>query len=445
MSSQLVTRISDKSITVVLDGKVKVVHANAANFNKLQEALKKPAGVANFTPNLDLIRDLVDISSFIVRETHGDVDVSDNQVRYKGEKVEGVIVTRILAHLKEGYSIAPLANFLAKLMQNPLPTIRADLFAWLENGDMPIAEDGDLIAYKNVQRDYYSHHSGKRGKVLHAMGTIVTMPREEVDASRYNDCSTGLHFCSYSYLSNYNGGKAHNRTLIVKINPADVVAIPQDYNRAKGRAWRMFVFDEVVYEQAEKALVGKLLAGKTGVHASEGTARISGDDDNSLGEDNKGEAITIARLRGLLAHGGVDYTAKALGVTHDRVTAMAELIDFKDENMGTATASAPTPIALPKTPMKEVKAKPSTDKKKPLKKAAVKAVVKAVKKAAQASAPVAAPVQAGAAGAFTHNGKTYGAQEVLDGLTAHGQRGFSAISGIPRTTLQTWKARIEKQ
>jgi hypothetical protein len=67
------------------------------------------------------------------------------------------------------------------------------------------------------------------------------MERNMVDDNRNNTCSSGLHFCSHSYLASFSG----ERTVIVKIDPADVVSIPSDYNDAKGRTCRYTVIGEV--------------------------------------------------------------------------------------------------------------------------------------------------------------------------------------------------------
>lgn len=399
----IISRISDKSITVVIGGRVRSVSASSVNFPKLRDALKqKPQ-------DLDLIKDLVDIPSFIARETHGRVSVSNDEVRFENKPVHGVIATRILSHLREGIDISPLANFLDRLMNNPLEGVRDDLFEWLERGDMPVTEDGFIIAYKKVQEDYYSYHSGKRGKVLHAPNTVVTMPREEVDPDRRNECSYGLHFCSYSYLYNYYGGQG--RVLIVKIDPADVVAIPTDYNRAKGRTWRMEVIDEIVPEELGDALGGRLVISKQGSYEAgvASTARISDYNDNLLGQDGNGNNITEARLRGLLAHGGIAYTAQNLGLSEDRISAWVEVIDYPLENLGTATDAPPQALPAPEPDTEEVVEEPAAPK---------------AKKAKGLS--------------FTHNGVTYTAKVVAKGVEKHGQRGFSSQTGVPRSTLQGW-------
>jgi len=78
-------------------------------------------------------------------------------------------------------------------------------------------------------------------------GTIVEMERNQVDDNKDQTCSTGLHFCGMSYLSCFGG----DRTVIVKINPADVVSIPSDYNEAKGRACRYEVIGELGVEAGD--------------------------------------------------------------------------------------------------------------------------------------------------------------------------------------------------
>lgn len=76
-----------------------------------------------------------------------------------------------------------------------------------------------------------------------APGNIVEMERNTVDDNMNNTCSTGLHFCSKEYLSHF--GSSDSRTVILKINPADVVSIPADYNSTKGRACRYEVLGEL--------------------------------------------------------------------------------------------------------------------------------------------------------------------------------------------------------
>lgn len=124
-------------------------------------------------------------------------------------------------------------------MANPSKTAVDELYDWLEGTQLPITEDGHFLAYKKVRDDYLSFYDGKTSN---RVGETPTMPRNEVNDNRNQTCSQGLHFCSMSYLSSYYGGQG--RVMILKINPADVVSIPSDYDFAKGRAWTYEVIGE---------------------------------------------------------------------------------------------------------------------------------------------------------------------------------------------------------
>ena len=104
---------------------------------------------------------------------------------------------------------------------------------------MPITEDGCFLAYKNVREDYLDRHSRSFNN---RVGSICVVPRNSVDDDRQNTCSYGLHFAALSYLQGMWGFSGN--TMIVKINPADVVAIPYDYDNAKGRTCRYEVIGQ---------------------------------------------------------------------------------------------------------------------------------------------------------------------------------------------------------
>ena len=234
------------AVSVYVLGKYKVLPPSHRNYLALIDALHvKPQ-------NYDLICELADISTFLARVTLGEVQISDDKVLWRGESVHGVIVDRILQHLHLGYDLTPLANFLAKLMLNPIVGARDDLFAWLESGNAPITPDGNFIAFKNVRLDYLDHYSAS---IDNSVGTTPSMPIEDVDQDRYNECSSGLHFCSFAYLSSFHLGQSH--TMVLEIDPANVVAIPTDYNRQKGRCWTYKVIAEVEGDKAATIYEGK--------------------------------------------------------------------------------------------------------------------------------------------------------------------------------------------
>ena len=105
---------------------------------------------------------------------------------------------------------------------------------------------------------YHRNPDGTQNRNM--VGDVVVQKRNEVDDIRDNVCSNGLHFCSLSYIPKYHGGTG--RVMIVKINPADVVSIPSDYDNAKGRCCKYTVIGEHTdpekeYKQyTESAVVG---------------------------------------------------------------------------------------------------------------------------------------------------------------------------------------------
>lgn len=167
--------------------------------------------------------------------------------RYKGGEatvLHNAIVDRIISMAKDGFDVVPMCKFMANLLSNPSNDAIKELYLFLEACRLPITEDGHFIAYKIVKADYMDIYTGKT--VRHQIGDKPEMPRFEVDQNRNNTCSRGLHFCSKDYLAHYgSSNRGTDRAVLVKINPANVVSIPSDYNNAKGRAWTYEVVGEV--------------------------------------------------------------------------------------------------------------------------------------------------------------------------------------------------------
>lgn len=188
------------------------------------------------------------------RET---VKIVDGNVFVGGRQIYGNISKRIIEMAKNKFDIKPLSNFLIRLLKNPSRSATLELYNFMEKANVTIDEDGYIIAYKKVRHDYFDIHSNT---VNYAIGNIVEMSRNEVDDNRNNLCSDGLHFCSFSYLSKFgssSGRAGSDRILIVKIDPADVVSIPSDYNDAKARTCKMEVIGEVPSEKEDKDILAE--------------------------------------------------------------------------------------------------------------------------------------------------------------------------------------------
>jgi len=224
--------IQGKNIVVVIDNKPYTITSTHIGYEKLKEAIK--AG------DWDTVKSVVDPVKEILNYGKGLVAVQGSKVFYKDREMVGVITQRLIDMYQEGFPVEPLILFMENLMQNPSKRAVEELYTFLEKGKLPITPDGHFLAYKKVRADFLDIHSGTMNN---APGQIVEMERNEVDDDANRTCSAGLHFCSKEYLDHFGG--SDSRTVILKINPADVVSIPADYNATKGRACRYEVLGEL--------------------------------------------------------------------------------------------------------------------------------------------------------------------------------------------------------
>lgn len=229
-------------VTFILGTQPYMADASLPSFSELLDELKKgtpdEARLVALTEPATAIIDAVAAAEEADYLPKGKVSVTRSEVRYDGEQVEGVLVDRILQMLAEGFDIMPMVRFLENLYTNPATYAREELYLWLENNNLPITEDGYFLAYKKVNGNFTSVHDSRTDNTP---GKVVSMQRSAVDTVRDHTCSTGLHFCSREYLPHFGG----STIVMLKINPADVVSIPSDYNNAKGRAWQYLVLSKI--------------------------------------------------------------------------------------------------------------------------------------------------------------------------------------------------------
>lgn len=231
------------SISLVINFTSTVIPSSHPNFAQIVKL------VANPKTTESQLKPLLDIPKAIETFTGGNVTVIASRLYYKGFEVKGELAKVILDFVKSGQPDAakPFELFLEKAFQNPDPRASQDLYSWVAASGLPITPQGDILAWKAVGNDYFSIHSGPRGKLRHKIGDVVTEPRHETDADPTRTCSRGLHFCSADYLKRYASGGS--RVMAVTISPTDVVAFPKDYGNAKGRACQLTVVGEVPHDQ----------------------------------------------------------------------------------------------------------------------------------------------------------------------------------------------------
>ncbi len=183
------------------------------------------------------------------------------------QDLEGPLVDRILLAIKQGgltpKQVRPLMVFMDNVMKNPVKFVRDELYQFLMAGKQPITKDGCFLALKKIRRDYKDVYTGT---LDNSPGKLVAMAREKVDPNRHNTCSTGLHFAAESYMGSYSG----ERIVVVKVNPRDVIAIPTDYNFAKGRACEYFVVGELTSMKEFEAFKAPFIFDENRLEATKG-------------------------------------------------------------------------------------------------------------------------------------------------------------------------------
>lgn len=248
--------VQGQNIVIVIGTSPHTIGPKHIAYERIKEALKNQ--------DWDIVRDLVEPKQAIINYGKGNVSIKGETFYWKGEVFHNALSARMIEMLREGFSIEPLVKFMDNLMENPSYRSVQELYGFLEKNNLPITPDGCFLSYKKVREDYKDVHSrtilnkpaylltdeekaslpvtvnGVTVEVVNNV-TTVSMPRNKVNDDATKTCSEGLHFCSEEYLNHFSGAKI----LILKINPADCVSIPVDYNNSKGRCCKYEIVGEL--------------------------------------------------------------------------------------------------------------------------------------------------------------------------------------------------------
>ena len=241
--------MTENAITVTFrdDHTAKVIPRSHPSFEKVKELVRDPKATTK------QLRKLMDIPTTISEYSGGNIVVKNGELFYRGFKVENDLAKLILKFLGDGDQDAagPFLRFMERAFANPDPRAALDLYGWVARSNLPITPEGKILAWKAVGENYLSLHKSHRSDGVpfdHHPGKTVEEDRMTCDPDPNKTCSRGLHFCSAGYLRFYAGGG--HRVVALEIDPADVVAFPNDSDGQKGRAWRYKVVGEVPQEKA---------------------------------------------------------------------------------------------------------------------------------------------------------------------------------------------------
>lgn len=189
-------------------------------YNKLQTQMKK-------------LEDITERLAFDGENLYLDHDIIDNRLTKT--------VTRLIKTYPVNFRNEPIVKFLINLADNPSGNSKESLYDFLLDKNLLINKDGYIYAYKGVEDDKRSCHSGEAyvdGKyyddyIPNEVGSVITMPRSKVEDNRDVGCSTGLHAGSKEYAQSYG-----TKLALVLINPRDVVSVPAESGFEKLRCCR---------------------------------------------------------------------------------------------------------------------------------------------------------------------------------------------------------------
>lgn len=226
--------ITDKSITVILEGKAYSMNQDHPNFSAVMKALNNENSTEND------IKNLFNIGAAIENLSDGNIVIKDGVPYYKGEQIDNYCINRAITFMREQKPYKPLLKFFDRLQANPSRRAVSELYRFLEHKNMPITPDGCFLAYKGITLDYKDKWTRKFDN---SVGQILEMTRNKVDDNANVGCSVGFHAGSYEYADNYCGN--NGRLMLVKIDPADVVSVPHDCDCQKLRTCRYEVVSEL--------------------------------------------------------------------------------------------------------------------------------------------------------------------------------------------------------
>lgn len=236
--------LTNGTLTVVLDAGAQILTArnDHPKWKEIVEAFK--------SGNEAVLQALISLKAVVETYSVGELSVNSTGVTYRGKPMHSIDSNRVLAFLQDGLPYKPIANYMARKMANPSARAISELYNFLEHKNMPITPEGKIIAYKGVKMDFYSVHGNtntvvvqgivnSEGRLLNSVGTIIEVERSSVDDNFRNGCSFGLHAGSLAYARGWG-----QRVVLVEIDPADVVSVPEDCNCQKLRCCKYKIIGE---------------------------------------------------------------------------------------------------------------------------------------------------------------------------------------------------------
>ena len=251
--NQVPYQLTENSLTIFWEGKPYTLRKDHVNFQLAKQAI--------LDARYDDLGDLLDIAKAVENFVEGDIEVKDEVVYYKGHRLHGVVVDKLLEMLRAGMKDStPLTNFITRLQANPSANSVNELYSFMSYKSLANTSEGKVLGYKGVQSDYWSTtgnadtivlqgETNDRHQIRNEVGATIEVARRCVDDNKDNHCSFGLHVGSYDYANEWAG--ENGRLLVVEFDPSDAVSVPTDCDFQKLRVSKYKVISDITDTRKE--------------------------------------------------------------------------------------------------------------------------------------------------------------------------------------------------
>ena len=220
---------TNNSITVVVDGKTIVAVKGSPQYTHLDRAINNT--------DWDAVAKCSTIKSTIENWMLGKFTYENGKFTYPSMQLPEKFQQRLITMTSNNEDPSPLFRFWEKLQQNPSFRSVSQLWGFLEHKHIPLTRDGYFLGYKSVDENFKDWHSRQ---FINTPGTTNEMPRNQISDDQTVDCAQGFHVGTLAYAKEFNNNN-DQRIVICKINPADVVSVPDDASSQKVRVCKYTV------------------------------------------------------------------------------------------------------------------------------------------------------------------------------------------------------------
>lgn len=320
---------------VFSDGTTETITDHHANFKSIVQALvNKPEGYG------PVVYDLANIAKTVGRKfknLSSRVTTDGSELFFDGDPIDNSLAQFILKLLREdaqksaaffgGESVdageeasqttwEALVKFLELLYANPNKGSQESLYEFISRYGLTIRKDGHFIAYKGLNSEFGSKHSGYgivdgvevNGTLFNKPGSILRFPRKDVNSNTGVGCAQGLHAGTHAYATQWAGG---GKLVAVAINPTNVVSVPDDCTFQKLRVCEYEVLNEV--DPLESAIA------TSGWDSTSFWGDDSDWDDNYSGDTSYDEAIDELEIGDVISFEYISIDGHAQSIADAKV------------------------------------------------------------------------------------------------------------------------------